>query len=106
MVELVGVVRLQVQLLLPSQLLVKPSGVAVAFTDHVVVRTEFVVGVPAHEVHSRQLELLVALAAVLLVKVLAGALHPLDVFFHGVDPFRHLFDARPFHLPFFVHFPL
>ena len=73
---------------------------AVAFLDCVAISAELVVGMSTDKVHSRQLQLLVTLTTILLVKVLACPLHPQDVFPHRVNPLSHLFDTR------FVNFTL
>ena len=92
--ELLRVVRLQRVLLLPPLLVLKALSVYVALLDDIAFSTELVEGVPAHEVNSGQLELLVAGAAVLLLsEVFARPLHPQYVLLHLLNTLCHLLHA-------------
>lgn len=82
LVKFERVVSLHRVLLLAASLLIETGSVTIALLDHVSISAEFVVRVPTNKVHSGQLQLLVALTAVLLIEVLAGALHPQDVLPH------------------------
>lgn len=79
---------------------------AVALLDSIAVSAELVVGMSTDKVHCWQLELLVTLTAILLVKVLAGALHSQNVLAHRLNPLSHLLDSRLVNVAFFIELAL
>lgn len=89
-VEFLRIVRLRLESLLSSCLVVETSSVQVAFFDHVTVGAELVVNVATNEMHCWQLKLLAARITVFLVEVFARSLHALNVLSHCFNALRHL----------------